>query len=225
MDNPAPIRLLLIDDHALFRESLGRLLRAEPDFEVVGDFHSGAEALAALHASSPRLAADVILLDHDLGGQQGLSLLDPLRKARGSARILFVTAGMRDAETRVAFERGALGIFLKHSSPADLLTAIRRVAAGERWLDPRAVQSLLDGTGMPKEKGPATIPFSWREQGVLDEIFSGLTNKEIAVKLNISEGYVKAVLQQLFAKTGVRTRSQLVRIALEAQFASRKKTG
>jgi DNA-binding NarL/FixJ family response regulator len=223
MEKRSKIRLLLVDDHALFRESLGRLLRAEPDFEVVGDFHSGGEALARLHAPGSRLDVDVVLLDHDLGGETGLSLLDALRKANASARILFVTAGMSDGETRIAFERGALGIFLKHSPPADLLTAIRRVAAGERWLDPKAVQSLLAGSGMPREKPPEIPPFNWREQSVLDEIFSGLTNKEIAVKLNISEGYVKAVLQQLFAKTGVRTRSQLVRIALEAQFARGKK--
>lgn len=215
-----PIRLLLVDDHALFRESLGRLLRTESDFKVVADFHSASEALAALHG----LKADVVLLDHDLGEQDGLSFLNSARRSRFTGRILFVTAGMSDEETRSAFEHGASGIFLKHSSPADLLTAIRRVAAGDRWLDPKAVQSLISGTTLStiaKEKPAGITAFTVREQSVLDEIFSGLTNKEIAAKLNFSEGYVKAVLQQLFAKTGVRTRSQLVRIALEAQFARR----
>jgi len=224
MQPTRPIKLLLIDDHSLFRESLVRLLRTEPDFHVAGDYGSASESLAALD----RIAADVILLDHDLGHdttrgfaeQNGLSLLDAIRRSRFTGRILFVTAGMSDDETRAAFERGASGIFLKHSSPADLLTAIRRVAAGERWLDPRAVQSLASAPA-PARATHETPAFTAREQSVLDEIFSGLTNKEIAVKLNISEGYVKAVLQQLFAKTGVRTRSQLVRIALEAQFARR----
>jgi DNA-binding NarL/FixJ family response regulator len=217
LHKPSKIRLLLVDDHALFRESLGRLLRAEPDFEVVADFHSAKDALSALG----RFETDVILLDYDLGDQDGLSFLSSLRALRLSGQILFVTAGMSDDDTRIAFERGASGIFLKHSSPGDLLTAIRRVAAGERWLDPRAVSSLLAGASMPQEKFDATAQFTAREQSVLDEIFSGLTNKEIAVKLSISEGYVKAVLQQLFAKTGVRTRSQLVRIALEAQYSRR----
>jgi DNA-binding NarL/FixJ family response regulator len=217
MERTNPIRLLLVDDHSLFRESLGRLLRAEPDFEVIADHHSATDALAAL----ARLNVDVVLLDHDLGDRNGLDFLDSFNKSRLAGRILFVTAGMSDEETRVAFERGASGIFLKHSSPADLLTAIRRVAAGERWLDPKAVQSLISGTNLSKEKTAAVASFNPREQSVLDEIFRGLTNKEIAVKLNISEGYVKAVLQQLFAKTGVRTRSQLVRIALEAQYARR----
>jgi len=219
------IRLLLLDDHSLFRESLGRLLRSEPDFEVIADFHSAPEALAALG----RLDVDVILLDHDLGDQDsfdnrdGLGFLDALKGSRFTGKVLFVTAGMSDEETRAAFARGAAGIFLKHSSPADLLSAIRRVAAGECWLDPKAVQALVSPpkpSSLPQERTAGTA-FSAREQAVLDEIFSGLTNKEIAAKLGISEGYVKAVLQQLFAKTGVRTRSQLVRIALEAQFARR----
>lgn len=221
MPATAPIRLLLIDDHSLFRESLGRLLRAEPDFEVVADFHSAAEALSSL----ARLGVDVLLLDHDLGDSDGLSFLDALKNAHFHGRILFVTAGMSNEETRFALERGASGIFLKHSSPGDLLTAIRRVAGGEQWLDPKAMQLLIAATDRSQTDHASGTHFTAREQGVLDEIFSGLTNKEIAAKLDISEGYVKAVLQQLFAKTGVRTRSQLVRIALEAQFARRSAQG
>ena len=214
------IRLLLLDDHSLFRESLGRLLRSEPDFEVIADYHSAAEALVALRL----VEVDVVLLDHDLGEQNGLAFLDSLKGTRFTGKVLFVTAGMSDEEIHAAFDRGAAGVFLKHSSPADLLLAIRRVAAGERWLDPKAVQSMASTTKQPSlshQKTSGATAFNPREQSVLDEIFSGLTNKEIAVKLAISEGYVKAVLQQLFAKTGVRTRSQLVRIALEAQFTRR----
>jgi len=216
------IRLLLLDDHSLFRESLGRLLRSEPDFEVAADFHSASEALDALG----RLQVDVILLDHDLGNRDGLSFLDALTGSRFTGRVLFVTAGMSGEETRAAFARGAAGIFLKHSSPSDLLTAIRRVAKGEQWLDPRALQSLASPAmqAASTNERNSDSAFNPREQAVLDEIFSGLTNKEIAVKLGISESYVKAVLQQLFSKTGVRTRSQLVRIALEAQFARRSGT-
>lgn len=212
------IRLLLLDDHSLFRESLGRLLRSELDFEVVADCHSAKEALSTL----ARQEIDVVLLDHDLGDQDGLAFLDSLKNYPFTGKVLFVTAGMSVEETRAAFDRGAAGIFLKHSSPADLLTAIRRVAAGEQWLDPRAIPSLVSlsrQSTSTHEKATGIAAFNGREQAVLDQIFSGLTNKEIAAKLNISEGYVKAVLQQLFAKTGVRTRSQLVRIALEAQFA------
>jgi two-component system nitrate/nitrite response regulator NarL len=220
MQNKDRIRLLLLDDHSLFRESLGRLLRSEPDLEVIADFHSACEAIAALE----KIKVDVILLDHDLGEQDGLGVLATLKGLRFAGKILFVTAGMSDEETRSAVSRGASGIFLKHSSPADLLTAIRRVAAGEQWFDRKALLALSSGSreaNLHRGKSDGVPPFNPREQSVLDEIFSGLTNKEIAAKLNISEGYVKAVLQQLFAKTGVRTRSQLVRIALEAQIARR----
>ena len=219
MTKEKTIKLLLLDDHSLFRESLSRLLRAERDFEVVADVHTPEEALAAVG----KLEVDVVLLDHDLGKQDGLGFLNTLKASRFAGKVLFVTAGMTDEETRFAFDRGAAGIFLKHSSPADLLTAIRRVAVGEQWLDPKTVQTRVsqkDEEGSA-DKSAGHASFNAREQAVLDEIFSGLANKEIAAKLNISEGYVKAVLQQLFAKTGVRTRSQLVRIALEAQFARR----
>jgi DNA-binding NarL/FixJ family response regulator len=215
MEPRKTIKLLLVDDHSLFRESLSRLLQAEPDFTMVADFHSGKEALDAL----PSLKVDVLLLDYDLGTQNGLSFLEALKKTSFSGKILFITAGMSDDETRAALALGASGIFLKHSSPTDLLTAIRRVAQGETWLDPKTARSLA----LPPKPAPDTAAgdatYTARERSVLDEIFNGLTNKEIAAKLNISEAYVKAVLQQLFSKTGVRTRSQLVRIVLESQFA------
>jgi two-component system, NarL family, nitrate/nitrite response regulator NarL len=216
METRKTIKLLLVDDHSLFRESLSRLLQAEPDFEMVADFHSGHEALAAL----PTLKVDVLLLDYDLGTQNGLSFLQALNKTSFSGKILFITAGMSDEEARAALALGASGIFLKHSSPTDLLTAIRHVAHGETWLDPKTARSLAAAPNPAPDKATDDATYTARERSVLDEIFNGLTNKEIAAKLNISEAYVKAVLQQLFSKTGVRTRSQLVRIVLESQFAN-----
>jgi len=213
------ISLLLVDDHSLFRESLSRLLEAEPDLEMVANCPSGKDALALLAA----VRVDLVLLDHDLGDMNGLGFLEAAKKLGFAGKILFVTAGMSDVETLHAFERGASGIFLKHSLPADLLRAIRRVAEGETWLDPKAVRSLVTAANaaanIAQEKTQPISAFTARERSVLDGIFNGLTNKEIATKLNLSEGYVKAVLQQLFSKTGVRTRSQLVRIALEGQFS------
>jgi DNA-binding NarL/FixJ family response regulator len=218
------IKLLLVDDHSLFRESLSRLLQAEPDFKMVADFHSGHDALAAL-AAHPTLTVDVLLLDYDLGTHTGLTFLEALKQSCFPGKVLFITAGMSDREIQAAITLGASGIFLKHSSPHDLLTAIRRVAQGETWLDPKTARSLVTSsaagpTSTPDDKSADNAPYTARERSVLDEIFNGLTNKEIAAKLSISEAYVKAVLQQLFSKTGVRTRSQLVRIVLESQFAN-----
>jgi DNA-binding NarL/FixJ family response regulator len=122
---------------------------------------------------------------------------------------------MSDAGTLRALESGASGIFLKHSPPAQLIGAIYKVMAGEMWLDPKAVRSLVAGASGRTEEHRTSQPLTERERAVLKGVFEGHTNKEIAAGLEISEGSVKAVMQQLFDKTGVRTRSQLVRIALE----------
>jgi two-component system nitrate/nitrite response regulator NarL len=208
---PQPIRILLIDDHSLFRESLSRLLEAEADFRIVATCATVAEAIAAI-ATEP---ADVVLLDYDLGDEQGSAFLDEVKKRRLPCRILMVTAGMSDTGTLRAFENGATGIFLKHSPPAQLIEAIKKVAGGEMWLDSRAVRSLVAGVSEKSDSQQSPQSLTGRERAVLKAVFEGLTNKEIAASLQISESYVKAVLQQLFDKTGVRTRSQLVRIALE----------
>lgn len=202
-----------MDDHSLFRDSLSRLLQAEPDFRIVGTCASTTEALLVLDREHP----DIVLLDFDLGEEQGLQFLDESRKRGFPGRILMVTAGMSDAATLRALEGGSSGIFLKHSPPAQLVEAIHKVSAGEPWLDPRAMRSLIAGATGRSEEHRTAQALSARERAVLKGVFEGLTNKEIAAQLQISEGSVKAVMQQLFDKTGVRTRSQLVRIALERQ--------
>jgi DNA-binding NarL/FixJ family response regulator len=207
------IRILLVDDHSLFRESLSRLLEAEPEFVIAGSCAGTAEALAALDAGP----IDVVLLDYDLGDEQGTVFMDAARRRGFAGRILMVTAGMTDAGTLRAFEGGSAGVFLKHSPPAQLVKAIQQVASGEMWLDSRAVPSLVSGatarSGQPNPESSAQLTV--RERAVLKAVFEGLSNKEIAGTLQTSESTVKAVLQQLFDKTGVRTRGQLVRIALE----------
>jgi DNA-binding NarL/FixJ family response regulator len=205
------IRILLVDDHGLFRESLSRLLEAEPDFRITATCATVREAWEALSAEP----VDVVLLDFDLGEEQGTAFLEEARRRRFLGRILMVTAGMGDAVTLRAFESGASGIFLKHSPPAQLIEAIHKIASGEMWLDSRAVRSLVAGAQVKSETEEAAQALSPRERNVLKAVFEGLTNKEIAANLQISESLVKAVMQQLFDKTGVRTRSQLVRIAIE----------
>ena len=208
---PQEIRILLVDDHSLFRDSLSRLLQTEPDFRMVGSCATIAEALTVITNEKP----DIVLLDFDLGEEQGAVALDEIRKNGFKGRVLMVTAGMSDAATVRVLESGSEGIFLKHSSPAQLVEAIRRMVAGEPWLDPRAMRSLIAGaTGKSEEQRSSQVLTS-RERFVLHGVFEGLTNKEIAAQLQVSEGSIKAVMQQLFDKTGVRTRSQLVRIALE----------
>jgi len=205
------IRLLLLDDHVLFRESLSRLLASEPDFEIAGDCGTTAEALEIL----ARTPVDIVLLDYDLGEDHGAQFLSVARRAGYEGKILMVTAGMSASESSQALKLGASGIFLKHSSPANLTQAIRLVAAGEMWVDQKVIHMLADGVPARGERDLRKL-LTEREQHVLQGLFEGLTNKEIATELGVSESAIKATLQQLFQKTRVRTRSQLVRIALES---------
>ncbi|MBV9770893.1 MAG: response regulator transcription factor, partial [Bryobacterales bacterium] len=135
------IRILLVDDHGLFRDSLSRLLQTEPGFRMVGSCATVAEALSTMVREHP----DIILLDYDLGEEQGAVALDQIRSHGFKGRVLMVTAGMSDAATVRVLESGSEGIFLKHSSPAQLVEAIRKLVAGEAWLDPRAMRSVIAG--------------------------------------------------------------------------------
>jgi DNA-binding NarL/FixJ family response regulator len=126
-----------------------------------------------------------------------------------------VTAGLSDETILAVMEAGAAGIFLKHNSPEQLIAAIQRVAEGEIWLDNAALQALLAGRNNRIDVLERTRPLTARQSDVLRGILDGLANKEIAWKLKTSETSVKAVIQELFHKAGVRTRSQLVRIAIE----------
>jgi DNA-binding NarL/FixJ family response regulator len=205
------IRLLLLDDHVLFRESLSRLLASEPDFEMAGHCGTTDEALDLLRST----AVDVLLLDFDLGGDQATHFAGAARAAGFGGKILMVTAGMNAMESSHALTNGASGIFLKHSSPVLLAQAIRLVANGQMWVDPKIVRMLAEGVPQREDRSLQNL-LTARERQVLQALFEGLTNKEIAAQLGVSESAVKATLQQLFQKTRVRTRSQLVRIALES---------
>jgi DNA-binding NarL/FixJ family response regulator len=201
---------LLLDDHTLFRESLSKLLDTDPDFQMVAHCASSEEALEALRGN----AIDLVLLEYDLGDENGLQFIRRAREAGYQGRVFIVTAGMSDGDSVRALGQGVCGIFLKHSSPALLAGAIRKVMAGETWIDQRCVQAIVQAvertSGSERRKA-----LTERERQVLKGVFEGLTNKEIAQRVGISEASVKSALQQLFMKTSVRTRSQLVRVALE----------
>src|SRR6202166_2996132 len=204
---PAPIRILIIDDHSLFREAIGRLLEAEPDFEVVGECATVEEGLNHLRTDK----ADVVLLDINLGLQQGGAFLNLAWEQGFQGKVLVVTAGVSKIEAARLLERGCSGIILKHERPQLLVERIREVMQEPAGQPPKPTDlGQFDPSGQAD-----TRPFTPRERQILRSVFSGKSNKEIAHEMNISESLVKAVLQQLFAKTGVRTRSQLVRTAIE----------
>jgi DNA-binding NarL/FixJ family response regulator len=201
-------RILLIDDHSLFREAVARMLASQPDFEVAGECATVAEGVEIVKQTP----VDVVLLDINLGLQQGGAFPILAREQGFQGKILVVTAGVSKFEATRLMERGCSGIILKHERPDLLIEAIRRTASEEK--------GALREPDVPISQLPAGAPqtppnLTRRERQVLRGIFAGQTNKEIANDLNVSEPLVKSVVQQLFMKTGVRTRSALVRIAIE----------
>ncbi|HTV15572.1 MAG TPA: response regulator transcription factor [Acidobacteriaceae bacterium] len=206
-----PTRILLVDDHSLFRQSLVRLLESESDLHVVGHCAAVSDALAVLD----RFSVDVVLLDYDLGEERGTDLLRELRNQKLPAKVLMVTAGMSDRVTRDLLGAGISGILYKHNNPAQLVNAIRRIADGEMWLEGQVIRSLVSEATSQTPGFRGARALTERQLEVLSGILDGLTNKEIAWNLRVSESSVKAVIQELFHKAGVRTRSQLVRIAIE----------
>ena len=202
------IRALLVDDHAVFGESVSRALSAEPELEVS---YCGtiADALALLRQQP----IDVVLLDHDLGAERASQFLPAARQAGFTGRVLIVTAWISDTEARRLLRQGVSGIFVKESPLSVLEEGIRLVHAGGVWLD-RRYRNLAGEEAVP-DPGDSGPKFNERQRKVLRFVLEGLSNKEIAGQLQISESYVKAILQSLFEKTGVRTRGQLVRVTLE----------
>src|SRR5262249_16946695 len=160
-----------VDDHGLFRESLSRLLQAEPDFLIAGTVASTTEALSILDQQP----IDVVLLDYDLGEEQGTNFLELAKKKHFKGRVLMVTAGLSDAGTLRALEGGAAGIFLKHSPPSQLVEAIQKIANGEMWLDSRAVRSLVAGASGKSAEQSTAQPLTERERAVLKGVFEGCT--------------------------------------------------
>jgi two-component system, NarL family, nitrate/nitrite response regulator NarL len=207
----ATVRILLVDDHTIFRESLLRLLAQEPGLEVVGHCATIAEAREIIAKKS----VDLVLLDYDLGAEAGTDLLKYLHETKSTIRVLMLTAGMMTSAALSALDKGASGVILKHSGTHQLLEAIEKVSRGEIWCDADIMRSVISSaTGKARSSGK-TRDLTERQRIVLRGILDGLTNKEIAARLQASEPAVKASIQELFSKAGVRTRSQLVRVAIE----------
>lgn len=213
------IRLVLLDDHVLFRASLSRVLALEPGFEVAGECGTPAEALDILKAAP----ADVILLDFKALGTDGNDFMSVARQAGYHGRFLIVAGTLDARRSALALKQGAAGIFLKSETLDRLVQAIKLVANDELWIEQKVVQ-LLAGQLIdqyPQLEGPTSgKPLNDRERNVLLGILGGLTNKRIGDKMGLSESCIKNIVQRLFGKAGVKTRGQLVRVALEGSLGT-----
>jgi DNA-binding NarL/FixJ family response regulator len=211
------IRLLLLDDQALLRASLAHFLASEPDLLVMCECGTPAEALEIL-STSP---IDVVLLDfgHAMEGRGGL--ISAAQRNGFQGRFLIVAESADTKSSAIAIKLGASGIFLKAEAPHRLVLAIKVVAGGGVWLDPRIVRLLADESAgrFPEGAEGCANRLTDREQRVLLGILGGLTNRKIGENLGLSESSVKTAVQQLFYRTGVRTRGQLVRVAIEGSLS------
>jgi DNA-binding NarL/FixJ family response regulator len=206
VDEPAKrMRLVLLDDHVLIRESLARLLASEYDFELVAECTTSPEALKRLKGSG----VDVILVDLGIAEEFFLGA----RKARYRGKTLVIARDIDAIRSAVVLKCGASGIFLDSDSSARLVQAIRLVANGEAWVDQKVIQLLAERYPHYEERWLGTL--TEKERTVLQGVVDGLSNRKIGTQIGVSESTIKATLQSLFGKAGVRTRSQLVRIALE----------
>jgi DNA-binding NarL/FixJ family response regulator len=205
----AEIRLLLVDDHPMFREGLARLLEKQPSLSVVGDCGTSAEALILLK----KCAVNMVLLDVDLGQERAIDFITRARKGGFDGKVLIVTAGVDGAEALQLMQSGVAGILHKQRTGEELRAAIRQVAEGGVWLEDEYLPMLFRTVDRTKPSGKPQL--TEREKAIVRFLFEGQTNKEIGQQLDLSEGAVKASLRQLFAKVSVHTRSQLVKVALE----------
>lgn len=216
---PSKIRLLLVDDHPIVREGLRRLLALEPDMEVAGEADDGRQALDMMEALRP----DILVLDLKLPGLDGLALLQALQHSAHKTRIVVLTASEDKNEWVQAMKLGCSGIVVKQTQPDLIVKSIRKVHAGEIWLDSRTTAAVMRQFASPADQMAAgngkvgareRSPLSAREREIVALVAQGYKNKEMAEKLFISEQTVKNHLHNVFDKLGVSDRLELALYAI-----------
>ena len=217
MANPEPaIRILIADDHAIFRDGLRKLLEAEPGFTVVGEAADGSEAVML----AVRLQPDILLLDLAMPRTPGLDALPELASACPNLRTILLTAAIERPQVAKALQLGARGVVMKESATQLLLKCIRTVMKGEYWVGREGVtdlvQYLREGARDTRQKEPLRKDFGLtaREMEIVAAIVGGYTNRDIAQKFSISEDTVKHHLTNVFDKLGVSNRLELALFAV-----------
>ena len=221
MPSRPKIRIVVADDHPIFRDGLCKLLALEEDFEVVAQASDGSQVLEVLNQLEP----DILLLDLKMPGLDGLATLQRLQGSRNKTRVIVLTASDDKNEFVQAMKLGTSGIVLKQTATELLIKSIRKVHAGEIWLDSHTTAAVIrqfvanDEPSAPQPMPQATrdrerSPLSQREREIVALVAQGFKNKEMAEKMFISEQTVKNHLHNIFDKLGVSDRLELALYAI-----------
>ncbi|MDX2263187.1 MAG: response regulator transcription factor [Gemmatimonadales bacterium] len=205
------IRVAVVDDHAVVREGIRRVLEGEPGVVVVGEGANGDEALALVAAEHP----DVLVMDVAMPGKSGLQVAAELHRQGSTTRVMMLSMYDQPEYVLESVKSGARGYLLKDSPPAELRRAVRAVFEGEQYFPPAVAARLTDALRVPVPRVAATEALTPREKEVLIGIATGETNKEIAARLGISHRTVETHRESLMAKLDIRTVAGLTKLALE----------
>jgi DNA-binding NarL/FixJ family response regulator len=217
-NNGQSIRVLIADDHPILREGLTKLLEGEQGIAVVGAAADGEEAVMLTRSLSP----DILLLDLDMPRMPGLDVLRELSGSPVPTRVILLTAMIEQRDIGKALQLGARGVVLKSVATKLLFKSIRCVMNGEYWLGRGAVADLVAALREVREESPRRAPYGLtpREVQVVGAVVQGLTNREIAQRLVVSEDTVKHHITNIFDKLGVSNRLELALFAVNHQLAS-----
>ena len=207
-----PVRILVADDHAIFRDGLRKLLEGADDVTIIGEASNGNECVKML----AKLKPDILLLDLRMPEKDGLGVLEEINFDSASTRVIVLTAAEDDRDGVRAMRLGARGVVLKQSASDLLLKSIRKVNEGEIWLDNRMTSEVIDAFKKSSEAGQRREKplLSDREKEIVQLVAQGFRNREIGEKLFISEQTVKNHLHNIFDKLGVSDRLELALYAI-----------
>ena len=208
MNDTTPIRVMLVDDHAVVRSGLGAFLLAYEDLELVGEAGSGEEAVRLCEKAQP----DVVLMDLVMPGMDGAASTRAIRERCPQIQVIALTSFKEEELVQGALQAGAIGYLLKNVSADELADAIREAHAGRPTLAPEAAQALIHRATQPQEPGFDLTP---RELEVLALMVEGLNNPQIAERLVVSRSTVKFHVSSILSKLGVASRTEAVSLALK----------
>jgi two-component system nitrate/nitrite response regulator NarL len=206
------ISVVLVDDHPIVLQGLQHLFARQPDIQVAACCATTDEGLKAARTTRP----DVIVLDLRMPDGGGLALLDAINREQLAVRTVVLTAAISDDEVAQAVQKGIGGLVLKESAPEQLLECVRRVHAGEHWLDPDAMSRVMHPAAQTDHAAAERAAgLTGREREVVKMIAAGLRNRDIGERLSISENTVKVHLHNIYEKLGVEGRMELLLLAQE----------